>query len=131
MGEMSEDQQKINAIIDIGDEGPNVVALQFLERLKLESIVESDWTGNEPEIKDASSNTFNPKGWLELYFKFENLPEGWHTAYFMVADVKDHDLIIGMPCLLQDNIKSKIIVPLILNNKSQKRETKGGPKSDD
>ena len=56
--------------------------------------------------------------------KFEDLPGGWHTDYFLVSDVPHYNLIIGMPCLLQDKIKNKLIAPLILY-KSQKRENRG------
>lgn len=124
MGGTSKDHQRTKAIIDTGDEGPNVVSLSFLSRLKLESIIEADRSRDEEKVTDASGKVFKPLGWVELYFKFEKIQGGWHSSLFWVADVQNYDIIIGMPCLLQENIKSKVIAPLV-PNQSQKGKGKG------
>jgi len=123
MGETAEDHQTTTAIIDTGDEGPNIISLAFLKKLKLESIVETDWSGDSQKITDASGNELKPIGWVELFFKFANLPGGWHSSLFWVTDVHNYTMIIGMPCLLQENIKSKVIAPLILNQKKKEKGT--------
>ena len=124
MGETNADHQKTVAVINTGDEGPNVISLQFLTRLKLDHIVETTWSGDEQEITDASGDTFKPIGWLELFFKFEKLPGGWHSSLFWVADVANYDMIIGMPCLMQENIKSKVIAPLVPNQAAKRSKEK-------
>ncbi|KAG7293430.1 hypothetical protein NEMBOFW57_003480 [Staphylotrichum longicolle] len=126
MGERAENHQETTAIIDTGDEGPNIISLEFLKKLRLESMVETDWSGDRQEIKDASGNILKPIGWVDLYFRFLDLPGGWHSSLFWVIDVQTdvYTIIIGMPCLLQENIKSTLIAPLVLN---QKKKEKAGP----
>lgn len=83
--------------------------------------METKWTGTEQQLTLANGDTFRPIGWVpDLSFKFNNLPGGWHWASFWVADVKDYDIIIGMPCLLQDNIRTKLVAPLVSNEKQKK-----------
>jgi hypothetical protein len=123
-GNSSQDHQMTNAVIDTGNEGENVITRKFLSALKLESIMESNWRGDESELTFANGEPFKPVGWIPgLSFKFENTPGGWHWAPFWVSEAGSYDVIIGMKCLLQDNIRGKLITTLVPNKKKGKGES--------